>query len=287
MLSDAMEFTGERMVPEGAGACTFWEHVERYRFARGWVAGKRVLDIASGEGYGSCALLRAGAKSVIGVDIDPEACAHAMRKYGIEARTGSGEAIPLDDGSVDVVVSFETIEHISNPGKFLEEIRRVLVPGGTLVISTPDKEQYNSLASDPNPFHCSEMSEKQFREQMEAHFVGVTYYGQGPNSSRWWSPESLVSRNSPWDKVKGLGRVKRKIWRWSSGRRWDYAPESDRLDPVQAILVDKRSWLLRKLDWFSVRRFSQGAGWRPVYWIAVAQKVSTGPGMALREGRSS
>lgn len=272
MRDEKMEFTGERMVPEGAGACTFWEHIERYRFASTWAVGKRVLDIASGEGYGSCALLRAGARSVTGVDIDPEACAHATRKYGIETRVGNGEAIPLEDRSIDVAVSFETIEHIAEPGKFLEEIRRVLTPGGTVVISTPDKDQYNTLASESNPFHCSEMSEEQFRKQMEASFVGVTYYGQGPNSSRWWSPLALVSRNSPWDGVKGLGRVKRKIWRSWSGRRWDHAPESDRSNPVQAILVDKRSWLMRRLDWFSVRRLRPGAGWRPVYWIAVGQK---------------
>jgi SAM-dependent methyltransferase len=272
MANEHMEFTGERMVPEGAGACTFWEHVERYRFASGWAAGKRVLDIASGEGYGSCALLRAGATSVVGVDIDEESCRHAARKYGVDARVGSGEAIPLGAGSVDLVVSFETIEHIGDPGKFLDEIVRVLTPGGTVVISTPDKEQYNTLAAEQNQFHCSEMSEKQFMEQMEARFVGVKYYGQGPNSSKWWTPESLVSRNSPWDGVKGLGRVKRKIWRWSSGRKWDQVSESDRSDPVRAILVDERSWLLRKLDWFSIRHISPGAAWRPVYWIAVGQK---------------
>src|ERR1017187_3861818 len=95
---DPMEYTDERMIPEYSDTQTFWDHIHRYRFASKWVKGKRVLDIASGEGYGTFGLLSAGAKSVIGVDIDEEACAHAARKYGIDARVGSAEDIPLESG---------------------------------------------------------------------------------------------------------------------------------------------------------------------------------------------
>jgi 2-polyprenyl-3-methyl-5-hydroxy-6-metoxy-1,4-benzoquinol methylase len=82
---------GERMVPEVSGGMTFWEHVHRYAFACRFVAGKRVLDIASGEGYGAAALQKAGAAHVIGVDVSESACFHARTKYGIDARPGSAE----------------------------------------------------------------------------------------------------------------------------------------------------------------------------------------------------
>src|SRR5271168_5208728 len=130
-----MDPTDERMVPESAGAPTFWEHVYRYAFATHFVAGKRVLDIACGEGYGAAALQKAGAARVIGVDVSESACRHACSKYGLDARPGTAEKIPLPDSSVDVIVSFETIEHVPNPIGFLDECARILTPGGRLIIS--------------------------------------------------------------------------------------------------------------------------------------------------------
>src|SRR6266478_574902 len=128
------------MVPEKADKDTFWEHIYRYRFATQFVAGRTVLDIACGEGYGAAALSEAGATKVVGVDISPETCLHATQKYGIETRIGAGEKIPLDSSSIDVVVSFETIEHVRNPKVFLDECHRVLRPNGSLVISTPNHD---------------------------------------------------------------------------------------------------------------------------------------------------
>ena len=72
----------------------FWEHIERYRFAKGFVSGRRVLDIACGEGYGAGALVKAGAASLTAVDISNEACKHARGKYGVDARLGDAQAIP-------------------------------------------------------------------------------------------------------------------------------------------------------------------------------------------------
>ena len=104
-----MKYTGERMIPDQADEQTFWEHVYRYRFACGHVRGKRVLDVACGEGYGTAALAMADARSVIGVDIDPATCEHVQRTYRLDARVGSAQALPVDSNSIDVVVSFETI----------------------------------------------------------------------------------------------------------------------------------------------------------------------------------
>src|SRR5450755_3763115 len=100
-----LEWTGERMVPERCDTGTFSEHAERYRFAARLVAGRDVIDIACGEGYGSAALVKAGASSVIGFDISEETCAHARRKHGIDARVGDAQKIPLPSSSVDIVVS--------------------------------------------------------------------------------------------------------------------------------------------------------------------------------------
>ena len=108
----------ERMVPEEAHARIFWEHIARYRFAKDFVRGKRVLDIACGEGYGAAALAKAGAASVTGVDISRDACERARRKYGLDARTGDAQAIPVPDRSIDLIVSFETIEHVDCTGRF-------------------------------------------------------------------------------------------------------------------------------------------------------------------------
>ena len=99
--NDGVAHYTERMVPDEAHARVFWEHVGRYRFAKNFVSGKRVLDIACGEGYGAAALAKAGAASVIGVDISSDTCQHAQRKYGLDARTGDAQAIPLPDRSID------------------------------------------------------------------------------------------------------------------------------------------------------------------------------------------
>ena len=133
----------ERMVPEEAHARIFWEHVARYRFAKEFVRGKRVLDIACGEGYGAAGLARAGARSVVGIDVSADVCDHARRKYGLDARAGDAQAIPLPDRSIDVIVSFETIEHVDQPGVFLGECARVLVPDGMLIVSTPNRPVYS------------------------------------------------------------------------------------------------------------------------------------------------
>src|SRR5437762_9292288 len=107
-------FTGERFLPGCTGEIAY-EHWHRYAFARRFVTGKRVLDAACGEGYGT-ALLSTVASAIVGVDIDAETVAHASACYGGGARVrfveGSCTDLPLSDASIDVVVSFETVEHL-------------------------------------------------------------------------------------------------------------------------------------------------------------------------------
>src|SRR5512143_200188 len=110
-MSADLPFTGERFLPAVTGEIAH-EHWHRYAFARRFVAGRRVLDVACGEGYGS-ALLADVAADVIGVDVSPDAVAHARATYGgrrgLRFEAASATALPLPDGAVDAVVSFETL----------------------------------------------------------------------------------------------------------------------------------------------------------------------------------
>lgn len=205
--SQVLEPTGERMVPESADRFTFWEHVYRYAFAARFAKGKRVLDIACGEGYGAAALHRAGAANVIGVDIAEGVCLHARQRYGLDARVGSAERIPLPDGSVDVIVSFETIEHVPDPHRFLDECSRVLAPEGRLIISTPNKAVYAREGVARNPYHCSEMTEEEFASDLRARFRGIKLYSQHPYTAPWWSIRTLSADVTAWQKLRGFNRL--------------------------------------------------------------------------------
>ena len=175
---EKLDFTGERFVPSVSGEIET-EHIGRYLFAAPLCAGRRVLDIASGEGYGT-AMLAQVAADVLGVDIDPESVEHANRVYGREGlrfEVGSCEQIPAKRDAFDVVVSFETIEHIEDHARFLREIRRVLRPGGILICSTPDKSVYLA-GQDKNPYHKKELTGAEFEELLGAKFEHTAFFGQ-------------------------------------------------------------------------------------------------------------
>jgi SAM-dependent methyltransferase len=194
------------MVPEEAHARIFWEHIERYRFAKDFVLGKRVLDIACGEGYGASAMAKAGAASVIGIDVSPEVCEHARQKYGLDARPGNAQAIPLPDRSIDLVASFETIEHVDDPAAFVGECARVLVPDGMLIVSTPNRPVYTGPGT-KNPFHRIEFDQGEFAELLQRRFVDVRLYTQFPRTAAWWSLRSLAAERSPWLCIRGYWRL--------------------------------------------------------------------------------
>lgn len=175
----AMEFTGERYVPSITGEI-YYEHVHRYAIAAPACAGKRVLDLASGEGWGS-ALLARHAAEVVGIDIDAASTEHARRAYylaNLRFVTGSATEIPLGDASVDVITSFETIEHLNDHDRMLGEFKRTLVPDGTLFISSPNKLVYSDLANYENPFHVRELYYQEFRDLLKRYFTNVEIYGQ-------------------------------------------------------------------------------------------------------------
>jgi lipopolysaccharide biosynthesis protein/SAM-dependent methyltransferase len=170
---------GERYLPEFKGTIEL-EHLHRYQLARTLTAGRDVLDIACGEGYGAD-ILAATAKSVVGVDISPEAIEHAKSCYRdprIFFRVGSATDIPIPDASVDMVVSFETIEHLEDHDRMMQELRRVLRPGGLLMISSPNKLEYSDKPGYSNRFHVRELYTEEFVTLVSRHFTTTKRYGQ-------------------------------------------------------------------------------------------------------------
>src|SRR5450830_515618 len=172
----ALTFTGERFVPEEQGNIEL-EHLHRYLQASEIAVGKDVLDIASGEGYGS-AMMADVAAHVTGVDISDEAVVHANQRYqknNLQYLQGSCAAIPLPDHSVDLIVSFETIEHHEQHEEMMSEFKRVLRPGGLLLISNPDRYYYSDVPNYKNPYHVKELYENEFKGLLASHFKNTRY----------------------------------------------------------------------------------------------------------------
>jgi SAM-dependent methyltransferase len=172
-------FTGERFTPESRG--TIWyEHWHRYCAAASLTNGRRVLDAACGEGYGS-ALLARHAAAVIGVDIGADAVAHAKSRYrqlNLTYVQASVTALPLAPASVDMIVSFETIEHLEEQREMLAEFRRVLAPGGVLVLSSPNRPVYNESGDIANAFHVRELDRNELKTLLDDHFPNQSWYAQ-------------------------------------------------------------------------------------------------------------
>ena len=171
--------TGERFLPEWGGDSEL-EHIHRYVLACELIEDMDVLDIASGEGYGS-SMLAEKANTVIGVDISQETIKHAKRKYSgknLKFMVGGCDKIPMPDSSVDAVVSFETIEHHDLHDEMISEIKRVLKPTGILIISSPDKRNYSEGPGIENPYHVKELYEEEFKELINNNFKETSFFGQ-------------------------------------------------------------------------------------------------------------
>ena len=171
------EFTGERIVPGKTVEALFREHEERYVFAAQYVSGKDVLDVACGTGVGTSFLREAGARMVWGLDIDTDAIAFAKSRYkACEFVRGEATNLCLSDNSVDVVASFETLEHLKDQRKFMLECRRVLRPGGLLICSTPNTTIYRWQGA--NPYHVHELTAREFKELVGTYFGDLQIFSQ-------------------------------------------------------------------------------------------------------------
>jgi ubiquinone/menaquinone biosynthesis C-methylase UbiE len=215
-MSNDAHFTGERFLPHCTGEIVY-EHWHRYAIAREPARGRRVLDVASGEGYGA-AFLASVAQQVHGVDIAADAVAHARSVYAgvgnLEFTRASCTALPFPDHSFDLVVSFETIEHVSADAQraMLDEFRRVLRPDGLLILSSPNKVEYSDVRDYHNEFHVHELYREELESLLRPRFGALRWFRQrvqfwsgiwseaaGPQSLEAWSlsDAGVVTSHAP------------------------------------------------------------------------------------------
>jgi SAM-dependent methyltransferase len=174
-----LPLTGERTLPDIPEE-NYWfrRHLVVYRWIAERVAGRRVIDMACGEGYGAD-LLAGAAASVVGVDANPEAHEHARLRYRWDNLRFARDLVDRFSEPCDDVVFLQTIEHVTEPGAVLDHFRSLLAPGGVAYVSTP-----NVLTLAPpgaersgNPWHVHEYRAEEFRALCAAHFPRVELYG--------------------------------------------------------------------------------------------------------------
>lgn len=176
-----LPFTGERFLPWISGAQIHYEHLHRYAFATHFVRGKKVIDLACGEGYGSNMLAKE-AEHVVGIEIDGDTVEHARTKYtrnNLEFIQGSILAVPIEGERLfDVAVCFEGIEHVAEHEKLLSEVKRLLKQDGLFIVSTPNKALFSDAPAFDNPYHVKELYLDEFESLLNRYFKYLQLWGQ-------------------------------------------------------------------------------------------------------------
>jgi SAM-dependent methyltransferase len=156
----SLPLTGERTVP-GVPEENYWfrRHQVAYEFALPFVDGRTVLEVGCGEGYGT-SMLATSAAQVIGIDYDALTIAHARAAYvAPHFIRGNLAALPIASASVDVLATLQVIEHVWNHREFVGECLRVVRPGGTLFVTTPNRLTFSPGLDEPaNLFHTKEFT---------------------------------------------------------------------------------------------------------------------------------
>lgn len=176
-LAGRRDGIAERYVPElMRGELLEAEHVARYRWATSLADGRRVLDAGCGMGYGATMLLTAGASEVVGVDL-AEAVLDAARPTmpaGVVLEVGDVRALDADDGSFELVVCMEVIEHMEDPDAVLDELARVVSPDGFLALSSPNRV----MSGGRNPHHHHEYTADELEQALATRFRHVRLVAQ-------------------------------------------------------------------------------------------------------------
>jgi glycosyltransferase involved in cell wall biosynthesis/SAM-dependent methyltransferase len=182
MADRTLDFTGERLVPGALnceptfGSKMFHEHSARYRFAAQVVAGKRVLDVGCGVGYGAALLADAGAAEIVAFDASQDAIDHAREHYArpsISFTTGLAESFSF--GAFDVITCFELIEHVEEQDAVLERIATALATDGVAFVSTPRPLGEKTRSA----FHVRELPFDSFQSLLGRHFPHAMYWFEG------------------------------------------------------------------------------------------------------------
>ena len=176
-LAGKTDGISERFAPaEDAGRLIEAEHVARYRWAAQAAPGRSVLDAGCGTAYGTRILSEAGASDVVGIDI-AEAVLDAVRPdmpTGVRLDAGDIRELPFGDDRFDLVVCFEVIEHVEDPFSVLDELVRVMAPGGLLAISSPNRGVYQP----GNPHHCHEFRPDELAAELGVRLANVRLFRQ-------------------------------------------------------------------------------------------------------------
>ncbi|UCF34597.1 MAG: class I SAM-dependent methyltransferase [Phycisphaerales bacterium] len=146
-----------------------------YEFCLPFVAGRRVVDVGCGTGFGT-ALLAKQAGSVIGVDPHPIAVETARAGYQADNlffRQMDGTSLDFDDASIDVVVSMGVIEHIKRYSAHFTEAARILAPSGLFILGALNAR----LSLGDDAYHYKEFDHEELKELMDRHFIDVEVYG--------------------------------------------------------------------------------------------------------------
>jgi SAM-dependent methyltransferase len=178
-LSAEQDYTGERFTVDQKGEIRV-EHLHRYLWASRLRTEGSWVDAASGAGYGSY-LLSGRGRTVVGFDIDRLTVENARRVFhadGLDFAVASVYSLDREASSVDVMVSFETIEHVDQPDKALDEFNRCLKTEGILAVSSPNKATYSSNRPPHNSFHRFEYYREEFLGELQGRFEHVALLGQ-------------------------------------------------------------------------------------------------------------
>jgi 2-polyprenyl-3-methyl-5-hydroxy-6-metoxy-1,4-benzoquinol methylase len=174
-----LELTGERTLPDVPQE-NYWyrRHLAVYEWIAARTIGKRVVDMACGEGYGSEVLAR-GAASVVGVDANPEAHEHARLRYTRQNLRFERDLVESFRAECDAVVFLQTIEHVQGPAEILEHFKAMLAPGGIAYVSTPNLLTLAPPGAEKsdNPWHVREYRAEEFRALCEERFEQVELWG--------------------------------------------------------------------------------------------------------------
>lgn len=197
-----LELTGERTLPD-VPVENYWyqRHVVVYRWIAEQLAGKRVVDMACGEGYGSDLLAAGGAASVTGVDANPEAHEHARLRYVRPNLKFARELVEEYDEPCDAIVFLQTVEHVQQPEVLLEKFASRLSPGGVLFVSTPNVLTLAPKGAErsDNPWHVYEYKPHEFEALCRKVTPNVEMFGLW--HARKLRIHELAIRHAGWDTV--------------------------------------------------------------------------------------
>lgn len=251
----------EFIVPENKNMTyELWQlHINRYYFASKFCKNKIILDVACGSGYGSYYLSQSALR-VVGGDISKDALEYPKKNYrsrNLQFLQLDAHNLPFKDETFDVIVSFETIEHLENYYKFLYECKRVLKNGGLIICSTPNREVFGNI----NPHHVHEFTPDEFQTTLQEVFGNVVLYQQ----SYGFMSKYIKKAHIILSKIKNKNIIFDKLFNMLRKYTTMKIVTSDSINNISSIdeIIDKK---------YRVRPYQKTIYDQPLYIIGISQK---------------